>query len=160
MRPVAEQNRIESLDVMRGFSLLGILLVNIIGFGLLVGTYLNPSIDISGAFDKVMFAWASVWILGEGAMRTIFSILFGAGVILFTDPARGKTVAFHYKRTLILLMFGLINAYVFIWNGDILVTYACAGLVLYWLRNWKPEWLLLLAPPERAVYESNDRHVC
>lgn len=136
--PVVERNRIASLDVIRGFALLGILLLNILGFGLLSAGYFNPEVGSgSTARDLAvnMTVWAGVDVLFEGAMRCLFSMLFGAGVILFTQAAREREAALHYRRNFWLLTFGLFDAYVLLWNGDVLLTYALAGMVLYPLRK-------------------------
>jgi len=145
MEPLKETARIESLDLLRGFALLGILLLNIIGFGLHSAAYSNPGYDlIFGAVsDKV--TWAAVEIFAEGAMRCLFSILFGAGVLLFTTGANAKGAVLHYKRTFWLLIFGLFNAYILLWVGDILVTYALCGFFLYLLRNKSGKTLLISA---------------
>ena len=66
-----------------------------------------------------------------------FSMLFGVGVILATqrrDQAGQRIWSYHYERTFWLLIFGMIHAY-FICYGDILVTYALCGFVVYWFRN-------------------------
>jgi uncharacterized protein len=83
MQATKEINRIESLDVLRGFALLGILLLNILGFGLVSAAFLDPGIyqHPIGGIDYAV--WAFVELSSEGAMRTLFSILFGAGVVLF-----------------------------------------------------------------------------
>ena len=131
--PVVESARIQSLDVLRGFALLGILLLNIIGFGFASAAYTSPRLTITNTAD--FFAWAIVELTAEGAMRAIFSMLFGAGVLLFLgrdDAGRG---VLHYKRTIWLLIFGLIDGYLLMWTGDILVCYALAGFVLYFFRN-------------------------
>ncbi len=141
--PVAEQDRIESLDVLRGFALLGILLLNIIGFGLISTAYSNPLEAMESSLD--VGVWAGVELFAEGAMRCLFSILFGAGVVLFTTGASGKGAALHYKRNFWLLAFGLFDAYVLLWNGDILVNYALAGAVLYWGRNASAKRLAIVA---------------
>ena len=76
----------------------------------------------------------------------IFSMLFGAGVILATqrrDQAGQRTWFYHYARTFWLLIFGMIHAY-FIWYGDILVTYALCGFVVYWFRNLSAPALFLI----------------
>ena len=78
-------------------------------------------------------------------MRTLFSILFGAGVVLFVTGSTAKSGWLHYRRNFWLLVFGLINAYIFLWPGDILVTYALSGFVLWFVRNWKARSLLILA---------------
>ena len=124
--------------------MLGILLLNIIGFGLLSPAYSNPGFDVTSEAGTTLFTWASIELLAEGAMRCLFSVLFGAGVILFTTGASAKSGWIHYKRTFWLLMFGLFNAYILLWNGDILVTYALAGALLYLARNLSARSLLTL----------------
>ena len=138
-------DRIESLDVLRGFALLGILLVNIVAFGLVSSAFLNPGIYLTpiGGIDYIV--WAFLELSSEGAMRTLFSILFGAGVVLFVTGSTAKSGWLHYRRNFWLLVFGLINAYIFLWPGDILVTYALSGFVLWFIRNWKARSLLILA---------------
>ena len=144
-QPTTEMSRIESLDVLRGFALLGILLLNIIGFGLLFASYSNPALDLAGASTINWVTWSVVDIGAEGAMRTLFSMLFGAGVLLFTTGERGKTGALHYRRTFLLLLIGLFDAYILLWSGDILMTYALVGFLLYLLRNWQVKSLLTTA---------------
>ena len=138
-------DRIESLDVLRGFALLGILLVNIVAFGLVSSAFLDPGIYLTpvGGIDYIV--WAFVELSSEGAMRTLFSILFGAGVVLFVTGSTAKSGWLHYRRNFWLLVFGLINVYIFLWPGDILVTYALSGFVLWFVRNWKARSLLILA---------------
>ena len=138
-------DRIESLDVLRGFALLGILLVNIVAFGLVSSAFLDPGIYLTpvGGIDYIV--WAFVELSSEGAMRTLFSILFGAGVVLFVTGSTAKSGWLHYRRNFWLLVFGLINVYIFLWPGDILVTYALSGFVLWLVRNWKARSLLILA---------------
>ena len=138
-------DRIESLDVLRGFALLGILLVNIVAFGLVSSAFLDPGIYLTpiGGIDYIV--WAFIELSSEGAMRTLFSVLFGAGVVLFVTGSTAKSGWLHYRRNFWLLVFGLINAYIFLWPGDILVTYALSGFVLWLIRNWKARSLLILA---------------
>ncbi|HIG42478.1 MAG: DUF418 domain-containing protein [bacterium] len=145
MPPVDQASRIESLDVLRGFALLGILLLNIIGFGLHSAAYSNPGFDLTNQSGLDLAAWVSVELFAEGAMRCLFSMLFGAGVVLFTTGKKSKSGAEHYKRTFWLLIFGLFDAYVLLWNGDILVTYAIAGALLYWFRDYSVRKLLIIA---------------
>ena len=138
-------DRIESLDVLRGFALLGILLVNIVAFGLVSSAFLDPGIYLTPVGGIDYNVWAFVELSSEGAMRTLFSILFGAGVVLFVTGSTAKSGWLHYRRNFWLLIFGLINAYIFLWPGDILVTYALSGFVLWLVRNWKARSLLILA---------------
>ena len=143
LQPVNESDRIKSLDILRGFSLLGILLVNIIGFGFISAAYTAPGLIISNTPDLV--AWALVQLTAEGAMRGLFSILFGAGVLLFLGKDNDSRGWLHAKRTAWLLIFGLANGYLLLWTGDILVTYALAGFLLYFFRNLSGQALLKIA---------------
>ena len=136
--PMAGKARIQSIDVLRGFALLGILLMNIIAFAFPLAAYTDPTIDgATRGLNLVVFA--SMDVLVEGSMRTIFSMLFGAGMLIFlakrdtdVDTLRGL----FYRRTVLLIAFGLVNAYIFIWPGDILYTYGMAGLLLYFFRDF------------------------
>ena len=145
MQATKEINRIESLDVLRGFALLGILLLNILVFGIGSATFLYPGIYISpvGGIDSMV--WAFIELTSEGAMRTLFSILFGAGILLFIAGPTAKSGWLHYRRNFWLLVFGLIDLYILLWPGDILVTYAISGFILWFIRNWKVRSLLILA---------------
>jgi uncharacterized protein len=144
-RPTDPGNRIALLDSVRGFAVLGILLMNIIGFGLLSPAYSWPGFDVDagGGIDRSV--WVVVELFGEGSMRGLFSLLFGAGVVLFTTGETARGAAVFYRRMLLLLLFGLLDAYVLLWYGDILVCYALCGALLYPLRNWRARSLLLLA---------------
>jgi uncharacterized protein len=145
LSPVQAYDRIQSLDVLRGFALLGILIMNIQSFSMIDTAYINPSSygDLSG-INK----W--VWIIGQTLadtkFMTIFSALFGAGILLFWDKARsaGKRAGrLHYRRIFWLLVIGLIHAY-FFWYGDILVGYALCAVLMFLFRKTKPGWLLFL----------------
>ncbi len=140
--PVGGTDRIESLDVLRGFALLGILLLNILGFGLHSAGYFNPLVGLGDHPGLNLAIWGGVNLFFEGAMRALFSMLFGAGVMMFTT---GKSGWLHYRRTFWLLVFGVFDAYVLLWTGDILIVYALCGALLYPLRNSRPRTLLLLA---------------
>ena len=145
LAPVRVDERIFSLDVFRGFGLLGILLMNICMFGLPEAAYSNP-VPAGGATGWNLFTWCLMSVLADGKMRAIFSLTFGASVYLLIDRLSRKGAAseaadIHYRRMLWLLLFGLIHAY-FIWGGDILFPYAMMGLVLYPLRKLSPRVLL------------------
>ena len=136
-----EGDRIESLVVLRGFALLGIFLLNILGFGLVSAAFLDPGIYIEPYEGVDFLVWALIELTSEGTMRTLFSILFGAGVVLFVSGSRNKSGWLHYRRTFWLLLFGLIDLYLLLWYGDILVTYALGAAI----RNWSPRRLMVLA---------------
>jgi len=136
--PVAASSRIQSLDVLRGFALLGILLMNILVFAFPFAAYTDPRID--GATEGINLAvFAVMDVLVEGSMRAIFSMLFGAGMLIFLakrDIDVATLRGLFYRRTVLLIIFGLVNAYIFIWPGDILYTYGMAGLLLYFFRDF------------------------
>jgi len=92
--PVRDDERIQTLDILRGAALLGILLMNILAFGLPMAAYSNPTIA-GGSTGPNLWAWILQWILFEGKMRGIFSIMFGAGIYLLTSrvEARGGPAA-------------------------------------------------------------------
>jgi uncharacterized protein len=142
--PVQGGERISSLDTVRGFALLGILLMNIVGFGL-HGAYDNPT-NSGGATGANLWAWIVMHILAEGKMRCLFSMVFGAGVILLTSRAEqrgagGPTADIFYRRNLWLAAFGIPHAYL-LWQGEILYTYGLCALVLYPFRQLAPKALL------------------
>jgi len=150
IKPIQAENRIFILDALRGIALLGILLMNIPYFG--KSYHLNYNLEILGEFTGANYwSWWIVNGLFEGSMRAIFSMLFGAGAIIVLDriekkPLDGLTAAdFYYRRLIWLLLFGMVNAYIFLWAGDILYTYAICGLFLYPFRALKPGKLLLFA---------------
>lgn len=147
--PVDTSERIDSIDVLRGVAVLGILSINIFGFALPMVAGLNPTVQ--GPISQAdWIAYCIAWFALEGSQRAIFSMLFGAGVILFLSrvtesdrAAYGKRL--YYRRTLWLIAFGLIDAYILFWPGDILYHYGLAGLFLYFMRDWSPRKLLTWA---------------
>jgi len=138
--------RISQLDVLRGVALLGILIMNMISFGLPGVHYLNPTAEgpLEG-LDHIAFLFSEVF--ANEKFMGLFSVLFGAGVVLFTDRVRSKgksEAAWHYRRNLWLLLFGLAHAYL-LWSGDILVTYAVCSIWLFFFRGWSVRGLLIAA---------------
>ncbi len=135
--PVTGKQRIQSIDTLRGVALLGILLMNIVAFGLPFAAYFDPTID-NATTGLNLFAYVATDTLVEGSMRTIFSMLFGAGLLIFTHkPSTDESVVkgLYYRRTFLLVLFGLFNAYILVWVGDILYAYGMTGLLLYFFRN-------------------------
>lgn len=138
-------DRIDSLDVLRGFAVLGILVMNIQTFSMPMAAYVNPTAwgSLSG-IDAVV--WYLSHLLTDQKMMGLFSMLFGAGIILFTERAAGhgnSAAAYHYRRNLWLLIFGAIHAYL-LWYGDVLFLYAVCAFMLYPLRNMKPKKLMIV----------------
>jgi uncharacterized protein len=146
--PVTREERIFAIDALRGFALLGILVMNIASFGLPMAAYSFPVVA-GGSTGWNLVAWFIVYTLGEGKMRAMFSMMFGASVYLLVERLSRKGMAgeaadIHYRRMLWLLLFGLLHAYL-IWSGDILYFYAICGLFLYPLRKLSPKALIISA---------------
>ena len=142
--PTGAGGRIASLDVLRGFALLGILVMNIQLFSMPSAAYQNPAAfgDLTGINLGV---WTFSHVFFSQKFLTLFSMLFGAGVCLFADriEARGgRPAKWHYRRMGWLLAFGLAHAYL-LWAGDILVTYAICGCLVYLLRRRGPRTLVV-----------------
>ncbi|MGK0253912.1 MAG: hypothetical protein ACI9OE_001394, partial [Mariniflexile sp.] len=146
-KPTQRNGRINSLDVIRGIALLGILLMNINGMGLPFA-YSDPTIA-GGSEGLNLQVWIANNMFFEGTMRGLFTMLFGSGVILLTsrlekNGAGITTADIYYRRILWLLLFGIINVYVFLWHGDILYPYAIFGLMLFPFRNASVKNLVLV----------------
>jgi uncharacterized protein len=142
--PVSSANRIHYLDELRGFALLGILIMNIQNFSMILASYMNPVAQGPSEGLNQLTYWYT-HLFADMKMMSLFSMLFGAGMLLFIEKAkerRGKSIGLHHRRMLWLLVFGLIHAY-FIWRGDILVVYAVAGVIIYWFKNASPTWLII-----------------
>lgn len=142
--PVAERERIQSLDVMRGFAVLGILAVNAMYFAAPWQAALNPGLEPWAVNDENLWAWFVMHVFFEFKCITLFSILFGASIYLVggerSDAERGVVLR---RRLLWLLLFGLIHG-VLIWSGDVLLTYALTGLLVMLARSWRARTLLIV----------------
>jgi uncharacterized protein len=147
VRPVSGAERIKSIDAIRGFALLGILMMNIPGFGINWDFWYGM---MHGArAGKDYYTFAIVMVFFEGTMRGLFSMLFGAGMVLFMMnkkdvPGKPPVAEYYYRRLLWLVFFGLINAFVILWFGDILFFYGLCGMILFPFRKLNPKWLLVL----------------
>src|ERR1700744_3792419 len=132
----AEADRHISIDAVRGFAILGILLMNIVGMGLPSFAYLDPTYA-GGSTGADLWTWAVNNVLTDGNMRALFPMLFGASAVLIAERAEGGRpgpAQTHYRRMFWLFVIGMIHAY-FLWWGDILVTYSLAGLVIFPFRK-------------------------
>ena len=147
--PLNQKQRILLLDVLRGMALLGILIMNSMAQS--QAHFFYDKMDLRQSITGANFyAWAAEMFLFEGTMRGLFSILFGAGALLLlgrlVKTKKGLEPAdIYYRRLLWLLLFGLLNAFVFLWPGDILYPYALCGLVLFPFRNLSVKALLWIA---------------
>ncbi len=137
--PVSTVERINSIDVLRGVALLGILLMNIVGFGLVSNAYDDPTVQ-GGAERWDLVVWVMNRMLVEDTMRAMFSMLFGVSMVLMTlrIEARGGGVEvadIYYRRTIWLVLMGMFHAYFLLWPGDILYAYGLFGLFLFPFRK-------------------------
>ncbi|MDB5697714.1 MAG: hypothetical protein JWN69_518 [Alphaproteobacteria bacterium] len=138
--------RIVTLDILRGVAVMGILAINIVAFGLPVDAYLNPrAFGLESGADLV--SWTASFILIDGKMRGLFSLLFGASMLLVIERAEAggePSEKVHFRRMAWLLLFGLVHYY-FIWHGDILTLYAQIGIVAWFLHASSPRTLVHLS---------------
>ena len=150
--PVAETARIDAIDVLRGFALLGILVMNVQSFAMPQAAYFNPTAygDLEGAN---LWVWLAGRMFFDQKFMTLFSMLFGAGIVLMAERAEargGGAGRVHRRRMGWLLVIGLLHAHL-LWYGDILFTYAVCGLVVYPLRHLSPGRLVALGTTLLAV---------
>lgn len=143
--PVDLSERIESLDVLRGFAVLGILIMNIQSFSMIGAAYANPTAygDLSGAN---LWVWVVSHVLADQKFMSLFSMLFGAGIVLFCQRAESKgarPAVLHYRRNLWLIVFGLLHAHL-LWYGDILFSYGVCAMIVYPFRKCPPPVLFNL----------------
>jgi uncharacterized protein len=133
---IASGQRIATLDIIRGVAVMGIFGVNVIGFAMPVQAYFNPSAyGLDSPADLGL--WFATFILIDGKMRGLFSLLFGASMLLVIERAEaaGRSPAeIHYSRMFWLLVLGCIHYYL-IWFGDILTLYAATGMIAFVFRK-------------------------
>ena len=141
MSPVPPDERLASIDVLRGVALFGVLMVNLVtGFRVSIFQQFLPVEAAASALDR--FAEGLVSLVLESKSLALFSLLFGVGLAIQFDRllVRESAVYWLTRRLAVLLLFGLVHL-LFIWNGDILTEYALAGfVVLPFLRS--PRWML------------------
>jgi uncharacterized membrane protein YeiB len=128
--PITANQRIEALDVVRGFALLGIFLMNIEFFNRTLSSFEE---GMPRGLTGVNW-WASYFVayFVQGKFWTIFSLLFGMGfavMMLRADQAGREFKTVYLRRVLALAAFGALH-FIFLWEGDILFSYAIAALML------------------------------
>jgi uncharacterized protein len=142
--PVKTADRILSLDVLRGFALLGILAVNAAYFSAPWQTGFDPTIPPLGVNDQTMWSWLVMHVFFELKCITLFSMLFGASIYMVGGERRDKSRGAVLRRRLMwLALFGLIHG-LLIWYGDILFHYALVGFIALLMRSWKPRTLFIV----------------
>ena len=143
MEITSKAERLITLDAMRGFAVMGILAMNIVGFAMPEWAYVTP-LAYGGDSQSDRTAWLISFILIDGKMRGLFSLLFGASMMLIIESAQAKgesAANVHYSRMFWLALFGLAHFY-FVWMGDILFLYASIGSIAFWFRDWESERLI------------------
>jgi uncharacterized protein len=144
-KPTNPKDRNSQIDILRGFALLGILLVNVFGYN-------SSFFDFSGfyaAFSDQLNHTVFELVIGFGADKFIFifSFLFGVGFSIMYLKYRTDENGFsslYLRRLLVLMMFGVLHI-VFFWAGDILFSYSLLGMILLLLRKMRSDLLLFLS---------------
>lgn len=127
--PVAGSERLVALDLIRGIAVLGILLANVTGFAHPDLAYYWPGALPGGGNAADGWVWLVQFVVVDGKLRALFTLLFGAGLVMFVDRKGGgqRAVLLQARRLGWLGLFGLMH-FALLFNGDILFSYACAGL--------------------------------
>ena len=128
------------LDALRGFAVMGILLMNIVGFSMPEMAYVSPAV-YGGTDMPDVIVWALSYIFVDGKMRGLFTILFGASMMLIIERAQdnGENAArIHFSRMAWLAVFGLAHFFL-LWFGDILFLYAAVGCIAFFLSGLTAE---------------------
>ncbi|MBX2819732.1 MAG: DUF418 domain-containing protein [Rhodothermaceae bacterium] len=131
--------RIHALDTLRGFALLGILVVNLSAFAYPMYLFGAPAPTLLDQVAQWMISF-----LGEVKFFVLFSFLFGYGLSVQMESARKKGLDLkgRYRRRLIgIFAFGLLHA-IFLFHGDILICYSILGAFLWWMREWSSRRLV------------------
>ena len=143
--PTPPSERLEILDILRGFAIFGILLVNMAFYNSPVYLYVTDLKWWAGTADQV--AQGLIRFLAEGKFYSLFSFLFGLGLALQMARAETRGARFaplYVRRLVVLLVIGGLHA-TLLWAGDILAPYALLGFLLLLFRNRKPKTIIIWA---------------
>lgn len=134
--PVATGERIVALDMIRGLAVLGILLANVTAFGHADLAYYWPPALPDGGNLADRAVWLGQFVLVDGKFRGLFTLLFGAGLVLFVERAGAdqRAMLLQARRLFWLALIGLAHFYL-LFHGDILFSYACGGV--FALLAWR-----------------------
>ncbi len=144
--PVSTSMRNTSIDTLRGVAVLGILVMNIYGFSMSFAAYENP-LASGGTEWYNMGVWFFTHLFFDQKFMAIFSILFGAGLVMMATRAEVSGLKYRgnwFRRNFWLLIIGAIHGY-FLWFGDVLFHYALIGMLIYPMRNRSPRVLIITA---------------
>ncbi|HMR92961.1 MAG TPA: DUF418 domain-containing protein [Chitinophagaceae bacterium] len=147
-------SRYFSLDVLRGIALAGMLLISIREFG---GFSLNQQLKLELAATGGNYQlWRVFSVLLEGKMMALLSLVFGAGIVLYFSHKKEEVSTavtdLYIRRQLWLLFFGIVNAILLLWPGDVLFGYGVIGILLFTCWRLSPRWLLLMALLFTIIY--------
>ena len=144
--PVTAAERLVSLDTLRGIAVMGILVMNVYAFAMPLAAYYNPLL-MGGSDALNMGVWFFTHLFFDQKFMSIFSMLYGAGLVMMMNRAEARGATFtpvFFRRSTWLIVIGLLHAY-FIWFGDILFHYALMGMVVFLLRKALPTTLIVVA---------------
>ncbi|MFC6038047.1 DUF418 domain-containing protein [Paenisporosarcina macmurdoensis] len=144
VRPTELQDRVVAIDIMRGLSLLGIFIVNMLAFHTPY-YYINPYTWYTNPSDADTFQWIDIAL--QGSVYPLFSMLFGYGLMMQfrKSQERGNSfIPLGLRRLSVLLIIGLLHAFL-VWSGDILITYALSGFIVLLMMRLSRMWLLTIA---------------
>jgi uncharacterized protein len=154
--PIAPDRRILSIDLLRGVAVLGILVINIQTFAMPELALFNPF--LLGKPDGLEYSiWIASYVLAFQKFMSIFSMLFGAGILLMCDrlaECTNQVSAIMLRRLAFLILIGLVHAYL-IWSGDVLVAYGLCGIVAFLCRKFSKRVLVLLAAAMLSIATAN-----
>ena len=144
-QPTPTKDRIEGIDILRGFALMGILLVNILGFN---ASFFNFGGFYSSLPDAFQQSFYNIFIsLSADKFIFLFSFLFGYGIWMQYEKFRDQSQLFRRffsRRMSLLAVFGLAHV-ILLWAGDILIIYAITGFIMLSLYRLSTRWLIPLA---------------
>ena len=141
--PVTPTERLVSLDTLRGVAVMGILVMNVYAFAMPLAAYYNPL--VMGGKDALnMGTWFFTHLLFDQKFMSIFSMLYGAGIVTMMNRVERRDACFScvfYRRSIWLIVLGLLHGY-FVWFGDILFHYALMGMIVFLFRKASPTMLI------------------
>ncbi len=139
-------NRILTLDVTRGVAVMGIFSVNVVAMAMIqIAYFYPPAFGFDHLSDKLV--WLANFILIDGKLRSLFSIMFGASMMLIVDRAiaAGRSAwRTHYARMIVLMGFGFLH-FLLLWWGDILTHYAAVGMVAFLFFKLRARTLFIVS---------------
>ena len=131
--------RIDSIDILRGFAVLGILIMNISSFSMPSMAYFSPVIYDINTINHITYSITH--IIADQKFMAIFSMLFGASTMLYINSIKRnkkRPLLLFYSRNFWLLMLGWIHAS-YLWYGDVLIIYSICSFVLFFLSELRPK---------------------